>query len=71
MVVVCTGVTGAITGALTVAGAFVGDAGLIGLTGDVTFVGLLIDFTQLFDVVCQTLDHTGLPYGFGHELVCC
>jgi hypothetical protein len=46
-----------------------GLSGLTGLTGDNTLVGLLIDFTQLLDVVCQTPDHTGDPYGFGHVLV--
>jgi hypothetical protein len=38
-----------------------GLSGLTGLTGERTFVGFVIDFTQLSDVVCQTLDHTGLP----------
>jgi hypothetical protein len=46
-----------------------GLSGLTGLTGDNTLVGLVIDFTHVSDVVCQTLDHTGLPYGFGHVLV--
>ena len=48
-----------------------GLSGLTGLTGDNTFVGFVIDLTQLFDVVCQDPDHTGLPYGSGHVLVCC
>jgi hypothetical protein len=39
--------------------------------GDSTLVGLLIDLTQVFDVVAQAFDHTGLPYGFGHVLTCC
>ena len=43
----------------------VGFTGLIGLTGLATFVGLVTDFTQLFDVVAQGC-HTGLPYGSGH-----
>jgi hypothetical protein len=43
--------------------------GDIGLTGDSTLVGLLIDLTQVFDIVAQAFDHTGLPYGFGHVLV--
>ena len=46
----------------------VGLAGFSGLTGDTglaTFVGLVIDFTQVFDVVTQGC-HTGFPYGFGH-----
>jgi hypothetical protein len=41
------------------------------LIGDVGFDGLLVDFTQVFDVVCQALDHTGLPYGSWQLLVCC
>ena len=50
------------------ADALVGLAGFRGLTGDTglaTFVGLVIDFTQVFDVVAQGC-HTGLPYGSGH-----
>ena len=46
----------------------VGLAGFSGLTGDTglaTFVGLVIDFTQVLDVVTQGC-HTGLPYGLGH-----
>jgi hypothetical protein len=46
----------------------VGLAGFRGLTGDTglaTFVGLVIDFTQVLDVVTQGC-HTGFPYGFGH-----
>jgi hypothetical protein len=35
-----------------------GETGLIGLIGDSTLVGLVIDFTQLSDVVCQAPDHT-------------
>jgi hypothetical protein len=57
----------AVTGAIGVTGADM--AGETGLMGDSTFVGFVIDFTQLSDVVCQTPDHTGLPYGFGHVLV--
>lgn len=50
----------------------VGIAGAnVALIGDVGFVGLLTNFTQLFEVVCQTFDHTGLPYGSGQLLVCC
>jgi hypothetical protein len=63
-VIVGTGVGGAITGALTMAGALMTE-----LSGDSTLVGLLIDLTQVFDVVAQAFDHTGLPYGFGHVLV--
>ena len=47
----------------------VGLAGFSGLTGDTglaTFVGLVIDFTQVLDVVTQGC-HTGLPYGSGQE----
>ena len=46
-----------------------GETGLIGLIGDSTLVGLVIDFTQLSDVVCQAPDHTWLPYGFGQVLL--
>jgi hypothetical protein len=60
----------AVAGAVGIAGAdMTGETGLMGLTGDSTLVGFVIDFTQLLDVVCQTPDHTGLPYGFGHVLV--
>jgi hypothetical protein len=44
-------------------------ADMTGETGLSTLVGFVIDFTQVSDVVCQTPDHTGLPYGFGHVLV--
>ena len=63
-----------VVGAVTVedwvvrADVLVGLAGFSGLTGDTglaTFVGLVIDFTQVLDVVTQA-DHTGFPYGFGH-----
>lgn len=70
-VIIGAGATGTATTAAGVALADVTLAGLIGLTGDVGFVGLLIDFTHVPDVVCQTLDHTGLPYGSGQLLVCC
>jgi len=43
----------------------VGLVGLAGFTGDTGFVGLVVDFTQLLDVVTQGC-HTGLPYGSGH-----
>ena len=63
----------AVTGAMGVTGAdmtgLLGFSGLTGLTGDSTFVGFVIDFTQLSDVVCQAPDHMGLPYGFGQVLV--
>ena len=64
-VVICTGACGAVTGALGMAGTS------MLLIGDVGLDGLLIDFTHVFDVVCQTFDHTGLPYGSGQLLVCC
>jgi hypothetical protein len=54
----------AVTGAMGVTG-----ADMTGETGLSTLVGFVIDFTQVSDVVCQTPDHTGLPYGFGHVLV--
>jgi hypothetical protein len=60
----------AVAGAVGITGADVtGETGLMGLIGDSTLVGFVIDFTQLSDVVCQTPDHTGLPYGFGQVLV--
>ena len=43
----------------------VGLVGLAGFTGETGFVGLSIDFLQVFDVVTQGC-HTGLPYGSGH-----
>ena len=58
-------VVGAIAGEDGVVRTLVGFAGLTGDTGLVTFVGLVIDFTQVFNVVTQGC-HTGLPYGFGH-----
>lgn len=45
----------------------VGLTTLVGFTGDtglVTLVGLVTDFTQVFEVVTQGC-HTGLPYGSG------
>ena len=39
----------------------VGLSGLIGLTGLVTLVGLVTLFTQMFDVVVQTLGQIGEP----------
>lgn len=48
--------------------AIAGDTGLTGLTGLSTFVGFTIDLTQVLDVVTQ-FDHSGLPYGSGHELL--
>ena len=64
------GVVGALTtlaaGVVTdVVAVFTGDAGFIGLIGDAGLVTLVIDFTQLSDVVTQGC-HTGLPYGSGH-----
>jgi hypothetical protein len=68
-VVVCTGGTGAVTGTMGVAGTdMTGETGLIGLTGDSTFVGFVIDFTQVSDDVTHE-PHTGCPYGFGQVLV--
>jgi hypothetical protein len=43
----------------------VGFAGLTGLTGDCTFVGLVTLFTHVFVVVVQA-PITGCPYGLGH-----
>jgi hypothetical protein len=57
-----------ITGEDWVIGADVVELGLVGLagfTGDTGFVGLVVDFTQLLDVVTQGC-HAGLPYGSGH-----
>ena len=56
---------GAVTGEDWIVGADVVEAGLSGLTGDAGFVGLLIDFLQVSDVVTQGC-HVGLPYGSGH-----
>jgi hypothetical protein len=57
-----------VTGEDWVAGADVVELGLVGLdgfAGETGFVGLLVDFLQLLDVVTQGC-HVGLPYGFGH-----
>ena len=57
-----------VTGEDGVIGADMLEAGLAGLrgdTGDAGFVTLVIDFTQLSDVVAQGC-HTGCPYGSGH-----
>ena len=48
--------------------AITGETGLTGLTGLSTFVGFVIDLTQVLDVVTQ-FDHSGVPYGSGHELL--
>ena len=56
---------GAVTGEDWIVGADMVEAGLNGLTGDAGFVGLFIDFLQVFDVVTQGC-HVGLPYGSGH-----
>ena len=53
-------VAGAIAGEDGVVRTLAGFAGLTGDTGLVTFVGLVIDFTQVFNVVTQGC-HTGLP----------
>ena len=64
----CTGV-GVVTLCVVATGAvvtvLVGLTGLIGLTGDVTFVGFVIDFTQVLVEVVHA-PHTGCPYGSGH-----
>lgn len=61
VVVVCAGAAGTITGAVGIAGAdMTGETGLIGLTGDSTFVGLVTDFTQVFEDVTHE-PHTGCP----------
>ena len=56
---------GAVTGKDWIVGADMLEAGLNGLTGEAGFVGLLIDFLQVSDVVAQGC-HTGVPYGSGH-----
>jgi hypothetical protein len=73
-VVVGTVTTGTFTVTLGMTGTVVADTGeagftgLIGLTGESTFVGLVTDFTQVSDDVTHE-PHTGCPYGFGHVLV--
>ena len=69
--IVGTDTIGAVTGTDWDIDAAVGLAGFIGLSGLVGFVGFVIDFTHVFDVVCQTFDHTGLPYGSGQLLISC
>ena len=56
---------GAVTGKDGVVWTDVLEAGFRGDTGDAGFVTLVIDFSQLLDVVTQGC-HTGCPYGSGH-----
>lgn len=55
------GINGAV---VTCAIGLIGFNGLIGLTGDSTFVGFVIDFTHSFKTTIQG-PNTGFPYGSG------
>lgn len=58
LVIVCTDATGAIAGAVGIAGADM--TGEIGLTGESTLVGFVTDLTQVLDDVSHE-PHTGCP----------
>lgn len=68
VVIIGAGTGCTITGAVGIAAADVGLTGLTGLTGLSTLVGLVTDFTQVFDDVTHE-PQTGAPYGLGQALV--
>lgn len=74
VVIVGTGVAGTVAVTLGMTGAVVADTGeagltgLMGLTGESTLVGFVIDLTQVSDDVTHE-PQTGCPYGLGQVLV--